>query len=69
MKDMWIICFIFIYFKVTYNIYYNIWAPHSLRCIFIFPLSDPIISIVQLSNQISQQPREDLPCFYAICTT
>lgn len=70
MKDMWIIRFIFIYFKVMYNIYYhNIWAPHSLCCIFTFPLSDPIISIVQLSNQISQQPREDLPCFYAIYRT
>lgn len=33
MKDMWIIHFIFIYFKVMYNIYYhNIWVPHSLCC-------------------------------------
>lgn len=33
MKDMWIIHFIFIYFKVMYNIYYhNIWVSHSLCC-------------------------------------
>lgn len=65
MKDIWINRFIFIHFKVMYNIYYqNIWAPHSLSCVFIFLLSDPIISMVQLSNQISQQPKENLLCFY-----